>query len=261
MLSTIANMFAHNRPIAAARFVTRKPLTAEKSNSRTWPAAALFFIRSNDGRSWRSCERAHAYTHPPSIGVARRPIRPASTRSGASLTATSSPLKKSLHAAEQDRPDVAAARAKLAAGQPKLKPGRLVFIDETSVNTKMTRLYGRAPVGERLVAKVPRGHWKTLTLVSALRAGGLTAPYVIDGAMDGPAFLAYVKQVLVPALGKPTSSSWIICAPTRLVGDLGGGRQLALHAGLFSRFQSDRAGLFETESGLAQKAPPALSKR
>ena len=77
------------------------------------------------------------------------------------MTATSSPLKKSLHAAEPDRPDVAAARAKLAAEQPKLKPGRLVFIDETSVNTKMTRLYGRAPVGERLVAKVPHGHWKT----------------------------------------------------------------------------------------------------
>ena len=97
---------------------------------------------------------------------------------------------------------MAAARAKLAAEQPKLKPGRLVFIDETSVNTKMTRLYGRALVGERLVAKVPHGHWKTLTLVSALRAGGLTAPYVIDGAMDGPAFLAYIEQVLVPTLGK-----------------------------------------------------------
>ncbi len=66
----------------------------------------------------------------------------------------------------------------------------------------MTRLYGRAPVGERLVAKVPHGHWKTLTLVAALRVDGATAPYVIDGAMDGPAFLAYVEQVLVPTLKK-----------------------------------------------------------
>jgi transposase len=65
----------------------------------------------------------------------------------------------------------------------------------------MTRLYGRAPVGERLVDnKVPHGHWKTLTLVGALRVDGVTAPYVIDGAMDGPAFLAYVEQVLVPTL-------------------------------------------------------------
>jgi len=66
----------------------------------------------------------------------------------------------------------------------------------------MTRLYGRAPLGERLVAKVPHGHWKTLTLVAALRSDGATAPYVIDGAMDGPAFLAYVEQVLAPTLRK-----------------------------------------------------------
>ena len=77
-----------------------------------------------------------------------------------------------------------------------------MFLDETAVTTKMTRLYGRAPVGERLVAKVPHGHWKTLTLVAALRVDGMTAPYVIDGAMDGPAFLAYVEHVLAPALRK-----------------------------------------------------------
>jgi transposase len=83
-----------------------------------------------------------------------------------------------------------------------LKAARLVFIDETAVTTKMTRLYGRCAVGERLVAKVPHGHWKTLTLVAAMRVDGVTAPYVIDGAMDGPAFLAYVEQVLAPTLGK-----------------------------------------------------------
>jgi transposase len=66
----------------------------------------------------------------------------------------------------------------------------------------MTRAYGRPRVGERLVAKVPHGHWKTLTLVAALRIGGVTAPYVVDGAMDGPTFLAYVEQVLVPTLKK-----------------------------------------------------------
>ena len=111
-------------------------------------------------------------------------------------------LKKFLHAAEQDRPDVAAARKELKAEQPALKPSRLVFIDETAVTTKMTRLYGRAPLGERLVAKVPYGHWKTLTLVAALRVDSATAPYVIDGAMDGQSFLAYVEQVLVPTLRK-----------------------------------------------------------
>ena len=66
----------------------------------------------------------------------------------------------------------------------------------------MVRHHGRSPRGERLVANVPHGHWKTLTLVAALRIDGLTAPYVIDGAMDGPSFLAYIEQVLVPSLCK-----------------------------------------------------------
>lgn len=88
----------------------------------------------------------------------------------------------------------------MKAEQPKLKAARLVFIDETAVTTKMVRHYGRAPVGERLVAKVPYGHWKTLTLIAALRVDGVAAPYVIEGAMDGAAFLTYVAQVLVPTL-------------------------------------------------------------
>ena len=134
------------------------------------------------------------------------------------MSVTRSPSKKTLHAAEQDRPDVAAARAELKAEQPKLKAPRLVFIDETAVTTKMVRHYGRSPRGERLVAKVPHGHWKTMTLIAGLRIDGLTAPYVIDGAMDGPAFLAYVEQVLAPTLARATSSSWTTCAPTRSTG-------------------------------------------
>ncbi len=118
------------------------------------------------------------------------------------MIVTRSPSKKTLHAAEQDRPDVAAARADLKAEQPALNAQRLVFIDETAVTTKMVRHYGRSPRGERLVAKVPHGHWKTLTLVAALCIDGVTAPYVIDGAMDGATFVAYVEQVLAPTLAK-----------------------------------------------------------
>jgi transposase len=70
------------------------------------------------------------------------------------------------------------------------------------VTTKMVRHSGRCPRGERLVASVPHGHWKTLTFIAALRVDGLTAPYVIDGAMDGVTFMAYVEQVLVPTLAK-----------------------------------------------------------
>ena len=65
----------------------------------------------------------------------------------------------------------------------------------------MTRLYGRAPRGRRLLAKAPFGHWKTTTFVAALRRDGLTAPMVLDGPMTGEAFLAYVEQVLIPTLG------------------------------------------------------------
>lgn len=110
--------------------------------------------------------------------------------------------KKSVHAAEQDRDDVAAAREALRTAQPTLDPKRLTFIDETAVNTKMTRLYGRAPQGERLVDKVPHGHWKTTTFICGLRSNGVTAPFVLDGAMDGPHFLAYVEQMLAPTLKK-----------------------------------------------------------
>jgi transposase len=75
-----------------------------------------------------------------------------------------------------------------------------VFIDETGASTKMARLYGRARRGERCRAAIPHGHWKTTTFVGALRRSGMTAPMVLDGAMHGAAFLAYVEQVLVPTL-------------------------------------------------------------
>src|SRR5450631_817722 len=134
--------------------------------------------------------------------AAPRSSRLERARFGASSIVTRSRSKKTLHAAEQDRPDVAAARAALKAEQPSLKAPRLVFIDETAVTTKMVRHYGRSPRGERLVASVPHGHWKTLTFIAALRFDGMTAPYVIDGAMDGPTFIAYVEQVLTPTLKK-----------------------------------------------------------
>ncbi len=83
---------------------------------------------------------------------------------------------------------------------PGLDPKKLVFIDETGANTKMTRRYGRAPRGQRVIGRVPHGHWKTTTFVAALRSDGLVAPMVLDGAMNGDVFVAYVRQVLVPAL-------------------------------------------------------------
>jgi len=75
-----------------------------------------------------------------------------------------------------------------------------VFIDETWAKTNMTRPRGRSLSGTRLIAKTPHGHWKTTTFLAALRSSGLTAPLVIDGAINGELFLAYVEQHLVPTL-------------------------------------------------------------
>ena len=84
--------------------------------------------------------------------------------------------------------------------QPLLNPERLIFIDETWVTTNMARRCGWALRGERLVAGVPYGHWKTTTFVAGLRCDGIVAPCVIDGPMNGDAFLAYIEQVLAPTL-------------------------------------------------------------
>jgi transposase len=93
--------------------------------------------------------------------------------------------KNTLHAAEQDRPDVAAARAALKTEQPSLKAPRLVFIDETAVTTKMVRRYGRSPRGERLVASGATRSLEDADVHRCLAVDGMTAPNVIDGAMDG----------------------------------------------------------------------------
>jgi transposase len=77
---------------------------------------------------------------------------------------------------------------------------RLAFIDETAVSTNMVRLRGRAPRGVRLIGRVPLSEWETITFVAALRHNKMTAPMVLEGAMTGEMFLAYVEQFLVPTL-------------------------------------------------------------
>lgn len=114
--------------------------------------------------------------------------------------ATDHAQKKTAHASEQQREDVAAAREAWFDGQTDLDPARLIFIDETYANTKMARLRGRAPKGRRCVAAVPHGHWLTTTIVAGLRADGITAAMLLDGPIGGDVFLAYVEQVLAPEL-------------------------------------------------------------
>lgn len=83
-----------------------------------------------------------------------------------------------------------------------LEPHRLVFIDETSTNTKMTRLRGRARHGKRLRATAPFGRWGTQTFIAGLRCWGLTAPWVLDGPMNRAAFNTYIKTQLAPTLNR-----------------------------------------------------------
>lgn len=93
-----------------------------------------------------------------------------------------------------------AARRAWIEAQPTLDITTLVFLDETGARTNMARLRGRAPRGERCVAAVPHGHWKSTTFIAGLRYNDITAPMVLDGPMDGAAFLAYVQQCLAPTL-------------------------------------------------------------
>jgi len=81
-------------------------------------------------------------------------------------------------------------------------------VDETGLNTKMTRLYGRAPASERCLCRVPHGHWSTATFIAALRHDRITAPLLLDGPMEGAVFLAYVQQILAPELRR---GDMVIC--------------------------------------------------
>ena len=148
-------------------------------------------------------------------------------------------IKKTVRAAEQERADVARKRRLWRRWQIWLKPDRLVFVDETGAKTNMTRLRGRSLKGSRLKAAIPWGHWKTTTFVAGLRTTGITAPMVLDGAMNGPAFQGLCGTAARPqpparrhrGHGQPIKPQGRRRAP----GDQGQGRVPALFATLFPR--------------------------
>src|SRR3990172_6257241 len=132
--------------------------------------------------------------------MASRPIR---LRCRGFCARPGSAIKKTLLAKERARSDVAKARNTwIDRRQPIMRamPHRLVFIDETSTNTKLTRLRGRAPKGERLPGAAPFGHWQSQTFIAALRCNGLTAPWLVDGALDRAALDLYIETQLAPTL-------------------------------------------------------------
>jgi transposase len=198
----------------------RKPLTHEaRVGAAGWPTISVPgpICAQKSGRVWGKADiewqagPAGLVAKDP-LRMSRRPphVRNDALRSNCQMTELFSirgakpddqrSLTRLCVRATAQGPDVAAAQTAWADSQPKLDPDRLVFIDETGTSTNMALLRGRAPRGERLVGKIPHGHWKTTTFVAALRANALTAPCVLDGPMNGDAFLAYVEQVLAPTL-------------------------------------------------------------
>ena len=107
--------------------------------------------------------------------------------------------KKTLHATEQDRPEVQEERSSFRDEVEPIEPKRLVFVDETGVTTAMTPAYGRAPSGERVVASAPAS-WESVTVIAAIGLDGIRAPLAFPGATNAAIFQAYVEQALVPAL-------------------------------------------------------------
>lgn len=108
--------------------------------------------------------------------------------------------KKSLHASERDTEANLKHRQQFIERIRSISPEQLIFLDESGVTTSMTRLYGRACGGRRIHESTPGGHWKILTILSALSLRGMVATMTIEAATDTQIFLAYVEQVLCPAL-------------------------------------------------------------
>lgn len=105
-----------------------------------------------------------------------------------------------MHADEQRRTDVAAQRRQWHDALPLHDARQYVFLDECGVTTDLLRRYGRSPRGTRLHDHTPCSHWQATTVIAALSVEGIRAPAVFDGPIDNVSFLAYVEQVLAPAL-------------------------------------------------------------
>ena len=173
-------------------------------------------------------------------------------------------FKKTAHASEQQRPDVLRRRRAWLEAQPGLDPETLVFVDETGASTKMARRSGRALRGHRCRAPVPHGHWKTTTFVGALRLSGMTAPMVLDGAMHGAAFLAYVEQVLVPILkpGDIVVMDNLACHRNAAVGDAiqGAGAELRFLPPYSPDFNPIEMAFSKLKASLKRRAARSISE-
>ena len=143
------------------------------------------------------------------------------------------------------------------------RPARLVFIDETAVTTKMTRLRARSPPGERLVADVPVGHWRTQTFIAGLRCGALTAPWVVDLAMNREAFDIYVETQLAPTLAPGDVvilDNLAVHKSQRAAEALKARGMVRVPAALLARSQSHRDGLLKAQGSPVRRLRPHLRR-
>jgi hypothetical protein len=143
------------------------------------------------------------------------------------------------------------------------QPGRLVFIDETSIKTNMTPLRGRSLKGERIMTDAPFGKWRTQTFIAGLRCHELVAPWIVEGAMDGPTFDSYVRTQLAPCLRRGDvvipATNFVRAdkfkRPQKSTCGTGTGRARRLvpvPAEILARSKSDRAGLRQAQNALAK---------
>ena len=138
-----------------------------------------------------------------------------------------------------------------------LDPSKLVFIDESGFDTRMTRRFGRAARGAPCVGAVPHGHWRNNTFIAGLRSDRIDAPMLIEGAMDGDAFSAWVERMLAPTL---SAGDIVICdnlsvhknAQARAAIEARGA-ELRARTRLFARPQPDRDGICQDQGTRAQR--------
>ena len=178
---------AHRADGAGRAASRRKPQSHRRSG------AAVARLGAGPAGSDPGGVTAEAGEGSPSAGQHRAVVAGAATDGSAAK-------KKSLYASERDTEANQQRRQAFQQTIGRIAPERLIFLDESGVTTQMTRGYARACGGQRVAEGAPQGHWKILTILSALSLRGLLATMTIEEATDGDIFLAYLEQVLCPAL-------------------------------------------------------------
>ena len=182
--------------------------------------------------------------------------RPTSTMD-LGLTRLGGAVKKTLPAAEPSWPDVAEQSKQWPQRRAGVCAARLVFVEESGAHTQMTRRYGRSPIGQRLAWAVPHGHYRTTTMIAAVRRKGPQAPWLFGSAMDGELFPAWVKQGLAPCL-QPDD---VVVMDNLATHKVAGGREALEAMGARLEYLPPYSPDFNPIEPMGSKVKPALKSR